>query len=578
MQHFKIMSIYCCLLFINLVLGQDFKEIPDSLKKYSYEDLTNIIDKKWKKGEETILYSKIFLSKAKKENNSRKIISAFVWMGIEANNFQLNIKYSDSAISLAKKENLDNLPDLYWGKANIYYNQKRLKEALNCYLMADECPNKSIELAENINFYIGVIKSMQGEYLEAISIFKKCEEHPSAKKFSDYPRYLLALSENYNRINEINASNRYITKGISICNKTPNFNYYLPYFISNRGKNFYKLSQYNNSLKDLTSQLKLIKDNNDFSNYAENSFFIGECYRSKHLDDKAVEYYKKVDSVFSKKKDIYPIMMSTYQHLIDYYKKKEDYQQVIYYSDQFIKADKVIDENYKYITSTISKKYDIQKIVAGKQAVISNLNSDKKVSSITIFLLLIFLIPLIVFLYYKNKKRKKELAEQKLLFEEYKEREAKIKKEKENEKLQIAESKRKLKATDLDKKIVAYILHCFDIFEKEEWYLKEEEYTLQSLSVLWNTNQNYLSRVLNDIKNMSFTQYINTLRITYIIDKIENEKFYIDYTIQVLSDSCGYNNVQTFNRAFKEYTKMKPSDFINQLKNKRLKNKIAINS
>ena len=201
------------------MIAQQITSVPDSLKKYSYDELSNIIGKKEKKGEETLYYSKVYLVKAKKENNYREIISDWVWMGIEAKNFDINLKYSDSAISLAKKENLDNLAKLYWRRANIYYDQKKLKEALNWYLIANQYPNKSVELAESINFNIGAIKSTEGDYQEAIAIFKKCEDYPRAETFFDYPGYLLALSENYNRINQIKIANEYIIKGITTCKK-----------------------------------------------------------------------------------------------------------------------------------------------------------------------------------------------------------------------------------------------------------------------------------------------------------------------------------------------------------------------
>ncbi|WP_431190641.1 AraC family transcriptional regulator [Flavobacterium circumlabens] len=41
--------------------------------------------------------------------------------------------------------------------------------------------------------------------------------------------------------------------------------------------------------------------------------------------------------------------------------------------------------------------------------------------------------------------------------------------------------------------------------------------------------------------------------------------------MQALSEICGYNSVQTFTRAFTAYTKMKPSDFIKELKVKNSK-------
>jgi AraC-like DNA-binding protein len=565
MVYFKFVSFYCFLFFVNIGFAQDIKQIPDSLKKYSYDDLSKIIDKKWQKGEATLFYSKVFLLKAKQENNYRKIISDWVWMGIEANDFETNIKYSDSAIALAKKKIPEKLAELYWGKANIFYSQKRLKEALNCYLIANQYPNKSIEMAENINFYIGVIKSTQGEYQEAIAIFKKCEEHPNANAFADYPRYLLALSENYNRINQIKISNEYITKGIAVCSKTAKWKIYLMFFISNRGKNEYKLKHYNKALQDLSSQLKPIREFNDYSNYAENCFFIGECYREQQQNEKAIPYYKKVDSIFTAKNDIYPIIIPAYEHLIAYYKKKQDYKQVIYYSDQFIKADKVVNDNYKYLSSKIVKTYDIEKIMVSKLAIISNLNSDKKMSTFTIILLIGLLAVTVLFFYNYSKKKQKEL------FDAYKAREEEIKKKKSTEKVQNSENSKKLKASGIDEKVITNILECFQRFEKELRFL-DKECDKDLLATEFNTNSTYLSRVLTDIKNTTFTLYINSLRIEYIVEKLENDKEFLKYTIQYLSEISGYNNTLTFARAFEVYTKMKPSDFINQLKIRNIEN------
>ena len=103
MLKIKTPLLYLILLCCHYMIAQHITSVPDSLKKYSYAELSNIIDKKWKKGEETLYYSKVYLLKAKKENNYHEIISAWIWMGIEANNFDINIKYCDSAISLAKR-------------------------------------------------------------------------------------------------------------------------------------------------------------------------------------------------------------------------------------------------------------------------------------------------------------------------------------------------------------------------------------------------------------------------------------------------------------------------------------------
>jgi AraC-like DNA-binding protein/tetratricopeptide (TPR) repeat protein len=564
MLKIKTPLLYLILLCCHYMIAQQITSVPDSLKKYSYDELSTIIDKKWKMGEETLYYSKVYLLKAKKENNYRKIISAWIWMGIEAKNFDINIKYCDSAISLAKKKNLENLAQLYWDKANIYYDQKNLKEALNYYLIANQYPNKSIELAESINFNIGAIKSTQGDYQEAIAIFKECEDYPRANTFFDYPRYLLALSENYNRINQIKTANEYIIKGIEVCKKETEWKPFLMYFISNRGKNEFKLKQYNKAIQDLSSQLKPIQKLGDYSNYAENCFFIGECYREQHLDEKAIFYYKKVDSIFTAKNDIYPIIIPAYEHLIAYYKKKQDYKQVIYYSDQFIKADKVLNDNYKYITSKINKKYDILKVVADKQSLITALQNDEKKSFVTVLLLLFIITCLSILFYLKTKQNKTKLTKQKELFDAFiSKNELKTKDVPGSPQFYEPEIKKR-STTAIDENVVKYITSSLTTFEKNLDFLNN--YTIETLSTKFNTNSRYLSIVVNEIKGCTFVQYINKLRMEYVIDGLENNSDFLKYSIQGLSETAGYNSVETFSRAFVAHTKMKPSEFIKQLK------------
>ena len=88
------------------------------------------------------------------------------------------------------------------------------------------------------------------------------------------------------------------------------------------------------------------------------------------------------------------------------------------------------------------------------------------------------------------------------------------------------------------------------------------------LATEFKTNSNYLSKVINEIKGTTFTQYTNMLRIEYILEKLETDKKFSQYTIQALSEFSGYNSVQTFTRAFTYQTKMKPSDFLKELRNR----------
>ncbi len=594
MQKIKTLLVFCCLLCCYCCLAQDFKSIPDSLKKYNHVDLMDKINIEFNENiinyKKIYIYAQINLLKAQKENNIQEIVYGYNALTDAVENLELKLKYSDTAISIANNKMPTKLSYLHYCRGIIFYNQNRLKEALNWFLIANkESNNSSLDLNTRINYSIAIIKKTQGNYQEALLMFKKCEEIAKENKYPNYLRYLFGLSELYNRMDQIDLSEQYTNRGLDLRKKDASGEYYYPYFISNKGKNYYKRKEYNKAILQLISSSKSFQINNDYSNYAENSYYIGECYRELNQDEKAMMYYKKIDSIFIAKKDIYPLIISAYEHLITYYKKKKNYQQTIHFSDQFIKADKVLDDNYKYIASKIAKTYDIQQVVAEKQAVIASLTSDKKTSLITIILLLLGIILLVFWFYKYYKQKKKELQKQKVLFEAYiaareQKREPKViltnlyddnpiqnppLLEKSDTTLELEpDTIEKETLLGINPKVVAEIMNWLEIFKTDKWFL--ETYTVDELAKKIETNSTYLSRVIKETTGCSYPQYLNTLRIEYIIDKLVTEKNFLKYSVQALSESSGYNSVDTFVRAFVLHTKMKPSNFVKQLKNKYL--------
>lgn len=65
----------------------------------------------------------------------------------------------------------------------------------------------------------------------------------------------------------------------------------------------------------------------------------------------------------------------------------------------------------------------------------------------------------------------------------------------------------------------------------------------------------YFSKIFNGIFGMSFTQYLNTLRVSFAIDKLQNTNM----SITDVSASCGFNTIRNFNRVFKSMTGYSPN-------------------
>ena len=97
---------------------------------------------------------------------------------------------------------------------------------------------------------------------------------------------------------------------------------------------------------------------------------------------------------------------------------------------------------------------------------------------------------------------------------------------------------------------------------------------LSVLSVMLETNGKYLSYVINKHKKKDFNNYINELRINYIIKKLESSPEYLNYKISYLAEECGFSSHSKFAEKFKSVTSMSPSSFIRFL-HKEQQNKVA---
>ncbi|MDP9961825.1 helix-turn-helix domain-containing protein [Chryseobacterium lathyri] len=118
------------------------------------------------------------------------------------------------------------------------------------------------------------------------------------------------------------------------------------------------------------------------------------------------------------------------------------------------------------------------------------------------------------------------------------------------------------------------IIMTNDTEEKILYKLKEFEnstlFNRKNLSLLYlsnycNTNNRYLSHVINKHKRKDFYNYINELRINYIIENLKNNPEYRKFKISYLAEECGFSSPNKFSLVFKKETGMMPSLFIKLL-------------
>ncbi len=99
---------------------------------------------------------------------------------------------------------------------------------------------------------------------------------------------------------------------------------------------------------------------------------------------------------------------------------------------------------------------------------------------------------------------------------------------------------------------------------ESEAYLNEN-ITLQSLSEQINIPARKISAALKKGANLSFPDYINSLRILYIEQKLRADQEWMKYTFEAMAFECGFGSRSNFYQAFKKLKGLSPKAYFESL-------------
>jgi YesN/AraC family two-component response regulator len=119
----------------------------------------------------------------------------------------------------------------------------------------------------------------------------------------------------------------------------------------------------------------------------------------------------------------------------------------------------------------------------------------------------------------------------------------------------------------IEKELEIKILNRLQEVEDACLFLSKD-FSLNWLAKKLETNTSYLSFIINKNMKLTFKQYLTTLRINYLVTKLNNEKIYRRYSIQSLAEEIGYTNASAFTRAFKKHMSTTPSAYISSIEEK----------
>ena len=209
----------------------------------------------------------------------------------------------------------------------------------------------------------------------------------------------------------------------------------------------------------------------------------------------------------------------------------------------------------------INEEYSTPNLIREKQEIIDSLEKNKKNRIIVIIVLSSLLFLVIFFLVKNNKKKKIYQTRFQELFEKQEKGPSTVEKYENKQPQDIG----------ISDVIVEDILRKLGSFEEKEKFL-EPNLTVSILSKELKTNSKYLSKIINSYKNKSFSNYVNDLRIDFVVEKLKLDSKFRKYTIKAIANEIGFNTTEAFSKSFHKRTGIYPSFFLKQLE-KKVKNK-----
>lgn len=113
-------------------------------------------------------------------------------------------------------------------------------------------------------------------------------------------------------------------------------------------------------------------------------------------------------------------------------------------------------------------------------------------------------------------------------------------------------------ATPADTRCYPFAGQMEDIVEEDAIYL-DPSLTLDTLARRLGTNRTYLSNYFNNVKGVTFYDYINALRIQKKSIPMMNE--HPEYALEYVARESGFNSISTFRRAFRKHTGTTPGQY-----------------
>ncbi len=490
-----------------------------------------------------------------------------------------------------KKEKYANaLP--YFKKALNYYVEAEKKEKEiecynnigNCYLFLGEYDEamdycfKALRLSEKIKDKENIAKSLNnigntylhiGNYQEALDSYflKSLEILKEIGNKKDISKSLNNIGVAYGNKGEYKKALDFFEKTLAI-RKELGVKVDISSAINNIGYVYLQTGKEELAMKNFREAFSISKEIDDKWGVVLGLLNMGQLFYDKG-DYKTALPHAKQCLIEAQKLQAKSLISQACKLLSDVYTGMEDYKKSLSYYKLFCEVnDSLFNEkssnhitDIKVIYETKKKEAEIEILNAENELKDLKLEETKKWNIALIIGILVILLFSIIFFFQKvNLKRASKILVQKNL--------EIIESEKQNPPNNFTPSSKnqaKYTGSTMSSEQEEDIFNLIsDAFENQKVYL-QQDLTVTSLADKLNTNKTYISQVINERFYQNFSSFVNDYRIKEARRLLSEEENW-NLTIEAIANNVGFKSKSAFNTAFKKFTGITPSYFLDSIK------------
>lgn len=417
---------------------------------------------------------------------------------------------------------------------------------LNTYKIAQR--NNDVQQLLDINGNMGILSLELKKYNDAKQNFKEAiafvekekliEKNP-ANYVENYINYHMFLAKTYYEENKHDSAMLYIDRALISADFYKDIEG-KAYLFQLKGKTQTAQKQYIEAYENLTKGHILFETLKNEKQLSKTLFLIADNYVQQENYENAEELLKTLETRYANQNVLLEDYDKTLLLKAEVYKNTKQFEKESEYrqKSKTLQDSMNASSDEENIIQTATQ-YEIEKIK--NQFEVQHKKDEKKFY--TFLSIAILVIVTFGFLLFKQLRKRKNVKQEVISKSDKKESHNAIKSD----------------------KTVDEILQKLKNLETQEFYLNPK-YNLYATAKKIETNTTYLSNILNTYKKMTFTEYLNTLRIQYTLQRLENDKKFRMYTIKAIAKEVGYKSHGSFSRAFKAKTGENPSTYLKKIR------------